>query len=92
MNFTPNRVQPEQIEDEASHHRLAPPEYQTPEYHAQVLEAIRAGRITYAPGWNKRPDHVETASAEDNDYAAPKLLIAFCCALAAAGISLWYLF
>lgn len=35
---------------------------------------------------------VETASAEDNDYAAPKLLIAFCCVVAAAGISLWYLF
>lgn len=35
---------------------------------------------------------VETASAEENDYAAPKLLIAFLCALAAAGISLWYLF
>lgn len=37
----------------------APPEFNTPEYHASVLEAVRAGRITYAPGWNVPPPTVK---------------------------------
>lgn len=31
----------------------APPEFNTPEYIASVQEAVREGRITFAPGWNK---------------------------------------
>ncbi|MDR7092284.1 hypothetical protein [Hydrogenophaga laconesensis] len=46
---------------------LAPPEFNTPEYHAAVLEAVRSGRVTYAPGWNK-PEIVHKAAAVANRF------------------------